>query len=1692
VLGSGFTLTNDGSISGGAGASGSYGGDFAFGPGGNGGAGGDGGAGVSGSGFTLTNDGSISGGAGASGGGGGAGSGNPGGCDSSGFCDVAGPDGVAGSDGAGGAGVLGTGSSSVVTSGSISGGLDAGGSTRADAVDFSGGGNTLTLQNGYVFTGNVVSTSGTTDGGDTLALGGDSTTDGGTGDGSFDVTQIVADMPTSWTGTDQFYGFAAYKKTGTSTWTLTGGTAALTPWAIDDGTLAITSDASLGDAAGTVTLNGGTLRTTLRAVGNFNSITSARTFYLGGTGGTLWTDEGTILRLDGTITDAAANTSGRLVKDGKGTLLLTATNDYSGGTLIADGAVDVSADGALGTGLVMLTGNGNPANQIALNFSGADAGDLDIANLGNGAVRFDSASAGSADIDVSGSRAKLWFYNGADAGSATIYNEGASSTISFNAGTSAADAVINNLGSGPHSTSITFEDADAGHATITNSNGTITFGGHSSARNAVLTNTGSGIVYFNGQSDAGSATIRNRGAGSAVSFAAGTSAADATIENAGNGFSGAVLSFENADAGAATITNGKGGTVHFFDTATAANATITNRDGGIIRFHDHSTAGDAILVNDTGSRIFFEWSPDASGATIRNDAGGQVFVTYLDAGYTDFAIGSLSGDGNVTLEGAYDPQYGSVPLRLHLGGLGKDDTFGGLISDDDGSGGHYGDEVVKTGSGTLTLDGANTYTGVTEVQQGALIVGSVAGNGASVAGDVVVSGGATLGGHGRIGGDVEVAGGGIVAPGHSIGTLTVDGNFTASQGSVLEYEFGAPDADFQALGSGDSVTVGGNLELDGATLDVTDAGGFGAGLYNLFSWGGTLTEAHGGLMLGATPAGSTLAIQTLTTDKQINLLNTGGVALGFWNADFQADATRMGGGSGTWSSTAPVWTDATGSVTSVMVPQPGFAIFGGAAGTVTVDEGAGAVSVTGMQFVTNGYTLDGDTLTLVADGSGSAPAIRVGDGSAAGAGVSAILDAVLAGSDGLVKADLGTLVLNGSNTYAGGTTIKGGTLSVSGDDNLGAASGGLTLDGGTLQVTGTTFEGTSRTLALGNGGGGFDIVDAANTFTVDQALSGAGALTKSGAGTLVLDGANSYRGGTTIRGGTLRGDTSSLQGAIVNDASLVFDQAFDGSFTGTLSGAGTLGKTGAGTLVINGDHSFNGATRVQSGILVVGDDGHPGATLGGGTVTVGDGATLGGIGTIGGLDLAGTLSPGNSVGTLHVGGDVVLEPGSTYRIDVQADGRSDTLAVDGSVSILGGNVLVLGIDGNWAPSTGYTLISAGNGVSGSFAGVDNNLAFLAPQLGYDSHAVYLTLQRNDIDFAAVARTDNQRATARAAESLGSGAQLYDALVTMDATRARAAFDQLSGEAYASTRTALLEDDHQVREAIDRHLLGLDNAADGTHGKGGRASAWTAAWGHWGDHESDGNAAELAANGSGLLVGADVAAGESGRIGAVLGHRQASIDMAARAATTHATADMLGLYAGVRMGAFALRGGLTRTWQDAEVTRQVAFAGYGDVLHGHFKARTWQGFVEAGLPFEVGHGQRLEPFVNMARVEMRTDAFDERGGAAALHVAAGDDALGTATLGLRHTLALDAGVMQAHASLGWRRAWGDLTPAADMSLDGGTEFTIFGVPVARNALAVQAGMNMRLGRHTQLDASYSGQFAGDARDQGARLSLRVDF
>ncbi len=213
----------------------------------------------------------------------------------------------------------------------------------------------------------------------------------------------------------------------------------------------------------------------------------------------------------------------------------------------------------------------------------------------------------------------------------------------------------------------------------------------------------------------------------------------------------------------------------------------------------------------------------------------------------------------------------------------------------------------------------------------------------------------------------------------------------------------------------------------------------------------------------------------------------------------------------------------------------------------------------------------------------------------------------------------GTTVLTSDNTYSGGTILDGGTLSVSREANLGDTAGALSFNGGILQITGTDFQSTGRTINWGSEGGGFDIADANNVFTVGQTLGAGGALTKLGAGTLVLTANNKYTGGTTVSGGILQlgdgtTDRSILGDIVLGGGDLVVATQGATVLDGNVSGTGSVTQDGTGTLTLSGNNSY-GDTYLNAGVISVEQE----ENLGSGALNF-DGGTL----QITGTDFKGT------------------------------------------------------------------------------------------------------------------------------------------------------------------------------------------------------------------------------------------------------------------------------------------------------------------------------------------------------------------------------------------------------------------------------------------------------------------------------------
>ncbi|EHB9230405.1 fibronectin-binding autotransporter adhesin ShdA [Salmonella enterica subsp. enterica serovar 6,7,14:k:-] len=419
-----------------------------------------------------------------------------------------------------------------------------------------------------------------------------------------------------------------------------------------------------------------------------------------------------------------------------------------------------------------------------------------------------------------------------------------------------------------------------------------------------------------------------------------------------------------------------------------------------------------------------------------------------------------------------------------------------------------------------------------------------------------------------------------------------------------------------------------------------------------------------------------------------------------------------------------------------------------------VKSGSDELIVTGDNTYSGGTTISGGTLT--ADHADS-----LGTGAVANSGVLQVgegeLENTLSGSGSLVKTGTGELTLSGDNTYSGGTTITGGTLTADHADSLGSGD----ID-------------NSGVLKVGEG-------DLENT------LSGSGSLVKTGTGELTLSGGNDYSGGTTIIGGTLTADHADSLGigAVANSGVL---QVGEGELENTLSGSGSLVKTGTGELTLSGDNSYSGGTTIIGGTLTAdhADSLGTGAVANSGVLQVGEGElknTLSGTGSlvkIGTGEL--TLNGDNdySGGTTITGGTLIaasvnaLGSGDIDNSGVLQVGEGElknTLFGSGSLVKTGTGELTLSGDNTYSGGTtisGGTLIAANVNALGS-GDIDNSGTLILDANGAFELANVTTHSGATTALAAGSTLDAGQFTQEDGSTLSIdlGAATDDAMITAD-------------------------------------------------------------------------------------------------------------------------------------------------------------------------------------------------------------------------------------------------------------------------------------------------------------------------------------
>ncbi|MHC9011535.1 autotransporter domain-containing protein [Stenotrophomonas rhizophila] len=774
----------------------------------------------------------------------------------------------------------------------------------------------------------------------------------------------------------------------------------------------------------------------------------------------------------------------------------------------------------------------------------------------------------------------------------------------------------------------------------------------------------------------------------------------------------------------------------------------------------------------------------------------------------------------------------------------------------------------------------------------------------------------------------------------------------------------------------------------------------------------------------------------------------------------------------------------------------------GASGTITV--GPNALMIVGTQSSnpvlfngagTSRFDMAGGTLR-----TGSAmnldTAVLLSANSTFDVDGSLTASRAFSGTGTLLKTGTGELTLRGESTgWTGALQVDAGTVNLQHTAALGGGWLGL-ADGTTLGLAdGVAFNNSVQML----GEVAVTVASGASaTLAGNVSGSGSTTLVKRDAGTLTLGGGTV--GETRVEGGSLRVTGNALNGGnieIGSGATFETDTTRVLQYAGQFSGSGTL-RQGRHFLTLTGDSSaFTGTTVVNGGMLEV-----TGAL--GGDIQMTNNALLAGTGSVGSAHLlsGSVLSPGSrqlgSVGRLSMSGDLVFDPSATYQVDVAADGRSDLVSVAGQATLGTAGTVAVAAAGNWAVSTRYTVLTAGDGVAGTFAGVSSNFAFLDPTLSYDANNVYLTMARNDVSmpevelaFPDVVVNANQKAVAGAVEALGAGNAVYDAVVRLEVPQVVPAFDSLGGEIHAAARTALLQD-RFLRDGIHQRLDGA--AVSGV--LAGNTGVWVAGSGNSLRMDADGVGARSRVQQQGLMAGADWRISERVLLGVAVGEQTLTNRLDDRQAKADADATEYGVYGQFQGEHFGLRGGVSRTDYRIDTTRAVTVGStLSQPLAARSDATATRVFARAGWDF-TARTLTLTPEIELAHVRLRSDRIAETGGNSALQVQANRDELSTGVAALRAVWDISGGQRDRAAltaRVGWQYADGDLGAATRARFENGdTTFAMQSVPLARSMGLAELGVavNPTTASRLSLQAQTS---AGDGqRDVGVQLNWSVQF
>ncbi|MDP6636927.1 MAG: autotransporter-associated beta strand repeat-containing protein [Phycisphaerae bacterium] len=1088
--------------------------------------------------------------------------------------------------------------------------------------------------------------------------------------------------------------------------------------------------------------------------------------------------------------------SGSVTKLGAGMLVFTGANTYDGGTTISGGTLQIGDGGTTSSIAGDVTNNAslifNRSNDLA--FDGKIDGTGSVTKLGTGTLTLSGASSYSGGTTIEAGVLSISADNNLGAaGSAVTFDGGTLATgpafldmRSKTLVTTSGNDVRMQVDGGPVGPTFTGPITGDGGLVKTGT-GSLVVGGVSTYSGATLVLDGRlDVVYSEQLPDTTDLTVTSPGrfmlngrtetigslAGSGNTWfiaqpgnvlRVGANDNDTTYDGniiangAGDG------SFVKLGTGTQTLTGGG----NYTEGTTISGGALQIGDGGTTGSIMGDVTNDASLIFNRSDDVTFGGAIDGTGSLTKLGTGTLTLSGASSyGGGTTISDGvlSISADNNlgtagsaVTFEGgtlATGPAFLDMRSRTLVATSGNDvriqgdggpvePTFTGPITGDGG--------LVKTGTGSLIVEGVSTYSGATSVLDGRLdvvyserlpdttdltvtspgrfifqngqteTIGSLAGSGTTL---FIVHPGNVL----RVGANDNdtTYSGGIIRNGAGNGSVTKLGTGTLTLTGASNYTEGTTI-------SGGALQIGDGGTTGSITGDVTNNASLIFNRSNDLTFGGSISGTGSVTKLGA----GTLALTNNSIYDGGTTLNGGTLSLAHSNAAGSGPITVLGStidyADGiTVTNTIDLQHDATLNVTTGSAAQSG--VIGETSGPWGITKtGAGTLALTTANTYSGGTTITGG-------------ALQIGDGGTTGSIPGDVTDnaslvfnrsddvtfaAKINGTGSVTKLGAGTLTLTANNTYAGGTTISDGTLAISDERNLGAAGSPITFEGGTLASSGGLIFSAQSVVTTLSGDARFDVTGTASLGS-GAGISGPGGLIKTGNGILYIGTDNTYAGPTQVLDGRLdvginerlpdgtdltiaspgrfiffKGTTETV-GSLAGSGTTLFiakpgnelrvgannnDTTYSGGIVRNGAGDGSFVKLGTGTLTLTGASNYTEGTTIDGGVLLANNT--TGSATGSGPVQVNLGGTLGGTGSVAGpvtVASGGTLMPGASTGILSLGDDLTLESGSTLAIELGGLVRGDNYdAVLAAGELTPGGTLQVTLISGFVPQVGNTF-----------------------------------------------------------------------------------------------------------------------------------------------------------------------------------------------------------------------------------------------------------------------------------------------------------------------------------------------------------------------------------------------------------------